>query len=80
MACECIDIMNRRLAEKNSRLVTSLCWPYEIAEDGSKSLGTSYQTASLTCEKIEPRKRDKLSAIATFCPFCGMRYVEEQRP
>jgi hypothetical protein len=63
--------MEEKLVEYNTRLCPTLNFP----RDGSPS----FMTASITCEKIDRRNRKKASALATFCPFCGVRYVEEPR-
>lgn len=65
MACTCIDAINGRLAEHNSRLVTTFVIRYGALQDGGVKLQT---------EKINTRNRDNMGAIATFCPFCGVRY------
>jgi hypothetical protein len=65
MPCDCITKMDTILAEKNSRLVVS----FAFAADGD-----NWVYPSLRTEKIEPRKREIVSAAPTFCPFCGTRY------
>lgn len=67
MACDCIDVMDAKLAEHNTRLVGTLVFP----RDGSPS----YTKVTLSTEKLNTRSRVVASAWATFCPFCGERYV-----
>lgn len=69
MACECIAVMDAKLAEHNSRLCVTFMFP----RDGSPS----YTQVTLDTEKLNTRNRKKASALATFCPFCGLRYSPE---
>ncbi len=68
MACECIEVMNTKLAGHNTRIVTSFCTTPDMGHGW-------YDTVTLECEKIVPRKRDRVRVAATFCPFCGVRYT-----
>lgn len=77
MACDCIDRMNKRMADRNSRLVTVVSTPFERQADGSGGLGEPYYTPVLTCEKIDPSKNDLIKIVASHCPFCGVRYVPD---
>jgi hypothetical protein len=70
MACECITLMDEKLAERNTRLLTTIVF--------GKPQG--YLAVTLASEKIAPRNRDKVTALPTFCPFCGVRYVPEAAP
>lgn len=67
MACDCIALFNKKLAEHNSRIVEG------IAFDMQANTGRAYPV--IQCEKINPRNRDKMSVIPTFCPFCGTAYA-----
>ena len=69
MPCDCISVMDAKLAKHNTRLVPSFAFP----QNG----GQPFDTVTLTIEKIQPRNRDRVRAAATFCPFCGVRYVPE---
>lgn len=62
--CDCIEVMNARLSEHNSRLVDTL-----VVRNGQL-----LARAHLTTKKINPRNRDVMGALATFCPFCGEGY------
>lgn len=66
MACDCIDVMDAKMAEHNTRLISTFMFP----RDGSPS----FSQVTLATEKLNTRNRTKVSAIATFCPFCGVRY------
>ena len=70
MTCDCIDQMNAKLADKNTRLHVTFSFP----RDGSPS-----QTFPLIgTEKIETRKRGSAClAIPSYCPFCGVSYREQ---
>lgn len=69
MACDCIDVMGKKMAEHNTKLGLTFCFP----RDGSPS----FSTVTIVCEKINTRNRTRVSAMPTFCPFCGVRYVPE---
>ena len=64
MACECMKIMDAKLAEFNSKLQVSIVW----------GRGTLEARPYIGVEKINPRKVNKRAVIATFCPFCGDAY------
>lgn len=70
MTCNCIETFNERLAEHNTRLVPI----FSIPRDGSES----WTTVNIVTEKIDRKKRvGPVLAAATFCPFCGTRYLED---
>ena len=77
MACDCIDRMNKRMADRNSRLVTKMSQPFERDADGSSGLGEPFYTPALVSEKIDPLKNDLIPVVASHCPFCGVRYVPD---
>lgn len=66
MACDCITKIDERLAKNNSRL--KITFTIGHGHPCRVQIGT---------EKINTRNRDRMGALATFCPFCGTRYVEE---
>jgi hypothetical protein len=66
MACECIGVMDAKLAEHNTRLALTFMFP----RDGSEA----FSQITIDTEKLNTRNRTKVSALATFCPFCGVRY------
>jgi hypothetical protein len=57
------------LLVSNARLVNPSCW----GPNGASRLGR----AILSVEKIDKKKRTPLpSLLATFCPFCGVKYED----
>ena len=61
--CDCIAKIDERLARDNSRLVTVFTF----------TPGATLRV-KLPTEKINPRNRNRMGALATFCPFCGEPY------
>lgn len=61
--CDCIERINEKLGEHNSRLSTTF-----MVRDGELKDSLVIQT-----EKINPRNREKMGAVPTFCPFCGVK-------
>jgi hypothetical protein len=70
VTCSCIEEMDAKLIEHNSRLVPVI----------SFRQGQSWLQAGIRTEKINTRNRNHVGAYATFCPFCGVRYLEESKP
>jgi len=65
--CTCIDEMNAKLAEKNSKL--QVTFSFSFNGEPSRVLPL------IGTEKIETRKRGSAClAIPSFCPFCGISY------
>ena len=68
MACECIEVIDARLRENNSKL------------DVGFTFGTperpGYAFPNISTSKINTRNRKQMGAIPTFCPFCGKPYRE----
>jgi hypothetical protein len=67
MTCNCIEQMDAKLKERNTRL----CVTFGFPRDGSPT----YTLPALMTEKINKRNRESVLAIPTFYPFCGERYV-----
>jgi hypothetical protein len=63
--CDCISKIDEKLAEHNSRLQVAFTF---------RPMSTRVH---ISTEKLVPRKRESMGAVATFCPFCGERYAEE---
>ena len=66
MACECIKEIDAELAKRNSKL--------EVGFTFGTAERPGYVFPSLSTEKINKKNRDKMGAIPTFCPFCGVAY------
>jgi len=66
--CECIQRANEMFKEHNMRIVT----PMTI--DDKRRLGPLPKATILT-ERLDKKKRgNPMSLVATFCPFCGVKY------
>lgn len=66
MACNCIELIDASLAERNSKLDVGFTFGHEGRP--------GYTFPALSTSKINTRNRDRAGAIPTFCPFCGMKY------
>lgn len=66
MTCDCIDLINTSLAERNSKLDVGFTFGHEGRP--------GYSFPALSTSKINTRNRDRAGAIPTFCPFCGIKY------
>lgn len=67
MACDCMTKMDEELAKHNSRLQVTITF-------GS---GEMKAFPYIGTKKLNTRAREKMGAIATFCPFCGVKYEPE---
>ena len=67
MACDCIETMNAKLAEHNTRIMI----PITFGAD---------QTVRPMIETVQIEsgrgKQKAVGLFATFCPFCGVKYSE----
>ena len=67
MACDCISVIDAKLAEHNTRI----CVTFGFPRDGSPS----FTRPHIMTEKIVTRTRGSaMLAIPSYCPFCGERY------
>lgn len=66
--CDCITKMDEHLKSHNSKLQVI----FPIRNTG----GLAAIRVHIPTEKINPRNRAKMGAVATFCPFCGTKYEE----
>ncbi|WP_438852466.1 hypothetical protein [Brevundimonas nasdae] len=64
MACTCLDDFDVKLSEHNTRLVRTFVLRPQAQE-----------FPKIAVEKINPRNRAIVTAIPTFCPFCGTEYA-----
>lgn len=70
MACECIALTNKALAEKNLMLDVA-CWT-------NLQTGKTRTTVRIGTEKVKPKRGQNCpSFVPQFCPFCGVRYEPE---
>lgn len=64
MSCECIEVVNKELAEHNTQILLPMF-----------TVGDNVRRPFVETAKLDDKKRGKpLAMFATFCPFCGMRY------
>ncbi len=67
MACTCISEMNAKLDDHNGALVTTMFGKPE------RTCVEVYQVKTGRGTKKPPK------ALASFCPFCGQKYAEEDQ-
>lgn len=68
MPCDCIEVMDAKLADLNTKISVTFGFP----RDGSPS----YVLPHIQTEKIDTKKRGSTAlAIPSYCPFCGVAYV-----
>lgn len=67
MACNCLDVMDAKLADHNTRICVTLGFP----RDGSPA----FTRPHIQTEKVEKRvRKGPAIALPSFCPFCGTNY------
>ena len=70
MSCDCMRLVNEKLAAHNGRLATS----FQITTD----MGIQTRLL-LATEKLDKKKRKPVPGVtASYCPFCGTK--AEGRP
>jgi hypothetical protein len=67
MTCNCITAMDKELEAHNSRVGVAFTYGQGRRPDVRVHIST---------EKINPRNRNKMGLVATFCPFCGAVYED----
>lgn len=67
MACNCVDVVDEKLAERNTRIVRPLVFG-----------GDQTFRAMVVTEQVETGRGKKRACgmFATYCPFCGVAYGE----
>lgn len=66
MACTCLNDFDAKLKDHNTRLVRTFVLRPTAAE-----------FPKIQTEKINPRQRQHVIAVPTYCPFCGVAYALE---
>ncbi len=66
MACSCIEMVNARLAERNTRMML----PIMFGEDQTRR--PMIETEQVETGRGKPKA---VAMFATFCPFCGTSYA-----
>jgi len=63
MICTCVELVNAKLAERNTRLMI----PIMLGADQTRRL-------MIVTEQVETGrgKKKAVGMFATFCPFCGV--------
>ena len=65
--CNCMQSVNEKLKEHNSKLLISFCI--------SRDLGKMDALPIISTGKIQTKIRgNAMTVIPTFCPFCGTKY------
>ncbi|WP_017993891.1 hypothetical protein [Rhizobium leguminosarum] len=72
MTCTCIQTVNEKLAERNTRLMIPIILRFKGEEKSPDRL-------MIVTEQIETgRGKAKATGVfASFCPFCGVKYGED---
>jgi len=65
--CDCIERINKKLAERNTELST--CFSLD-------SPGMKHELLVATNKVDKTKKGRVILATATFCPFCGEKMTE----
>lgn len=74
MACNCIDEVNKKMAESGRN--TMLDIPITFSTTGG---GVKNDKVTITTCKRDDKKREKaLRLFPAYCPFCGKLYDKEQ--
>lgn len=70
MACSCAEDVDKKLADRNTRLTRAMVFRRDGREHNPDVM--------LQTEQIEKgRGKEKaVSMFLTYCPFCGVRYDE----
>lgn len=67
MPCNCIEVMNAKLADHNTEIEETICFPRDSSP--------AFTLPKIGTKKVESRvRRGPALAIPSFCPFCGVPY------
>ena len=70
--CECIRDVNLELANRHKN--TQLCLPALWGRDGK----IKASRVMIKTERVDAKKRQITNMIlASYCPFCGKKYIQE---
>jgi hypothetical protein len=70
MACECIALTNKALADENLML--------DVAHWTNLQTGAIRTTVRIGTEKVKPKRGQRCpSFVPKFCPFCGVAYEQD---
>lgn len=71
--CNCMERVNEKLKERNTKLSVSFCLSRDLSEMDAMPM--------IQVEKVDRKLRTKpISVIPTFCPFCGVKYPRKDDP
>lgn len=70
MTCDCIPVVDKKLAERNTKLLQPITF-------SSLSDPTEPTRLMVVTEQVETGrgKQKAVGMFATYCPFCGVPYV-----
>ena len=75
MTCDCIEDMNKRLAEHNNRLAVTL----QFRPEAERTVGYAYPT--IQCEILEKKRGQRpMVVLPKFCPWCCTEYHSDNHP
>jgi predicted Zn-ribbon and HTH transcriptional regulator len=68
MTCTCIEIVNEKLAERNTKLTQSI-----VLRDNRMDMTLLVATEVI----VKKRGQSALLMQPSYCPFCGAKYEED---
>lgn len=72
MKCDCINLCNDALKNDNAELDSKFTFDFETGKMGS--------VLCLPLRKINPSRKPLPSMVVTYCPICGTRAHDEEKP
>lgn len=73
MTCECINDLNAKLAEHNTRLSMTIAF----REVRGKTVGNAYPSIQ-TEACLKKRGQRPMVVMPDFCPWCGVKYDSDE--